>query len=43
MTPRFRQARNEVLWFPYTARRRKLIDRLYRALNARGLRNRLGL
>jgi betaine-aldehyde dehydrogenase len=43
VVPRFRQARNEVLWFPYDKGRRKLIDRVYRALNARGLRNRLGL
>jgi acyl-CoA reductase-like NAD-dependent aldehyde dehydrogenase len=43
VTPRFRTAKDEPLWYPYTARRRRLIDRVYRAVNARGLRNRLGL
>jgi len=41
--PRLPQAKSEPLWFPYNARRRGLIRRLYRFLNARGLRNRLGL
>ena len=36
-------AKSEPLWYPYTPRRRKLLNRLYRALNARGLRNRLGI
>ena len=43
VTPRLPQARNEPLWYPYSPKRRKMLNRLYRALNARGLRNRLGL
>jgi betaine-aldehyde dehydrogenase len=41
--PRLPQAKSEPIWFPYTPRRRAVIRRLYRFLNARGLRNRLGL
>ncbi len=41
--PRLPQTKSEPIWFPYNARRRGLIRRLYRFLNARGLRNRLGL
>ena len=41
--PRLPQAKSEPIWFPYSARKRGLIRRLYRFLNARGLRNRLGL
>jgi acyl-CoA reductase-like NAD-dependent aldehyde dehydrogenase len=41
--PRFRQPKREFLWFPYSPRQRGLVRRLYRLLNARGLRNRLGL
>ncbi len=40
--PRTPQAKTEPLWFPYNARKRGLIRRLYRLINARGLRNRLG-
>jgi betaine-aldehyde dehydrogenase len=43
VTPRLPTAKSEALWYPYTPRRRKLMNRLYRAVNARGLRNRLGL
>jgi acyl-CoA reductase-like NAD-dependent aldehyde dehydrogenase len=43
VSPRLPQAKSEPLWYPYTPKRRKLLNRLYRALNARGLRNRLGL
>ncbi|HEY8467311.1 MAG TPA: aldehyde dehydrogenase family protein [Solirubrobacterales bacterium] len=43
VTPRFRTAKDEPLWYPYTARRRRLLARVYRAVNARGLRNRLGI
>ncbi len=39
--PRMGQAKSEPIWFPYSARKRGLIRRLYRFLNARGLRNRL--
>jgi acyl-CoA reductase-like NAD-dependent aldehyde dehydrogenase len=40
--PRFRQPKREFLWFPYSPRQRGFVRRLYRLLNARGLRNRLG-
>jgi acyl-CoA reductase-like NAD-dependent aldehyde dehydrogenase len=43
VSPRFPTARDEPLWYPYTRRRRRTMNRLYRAVNARGLRNRLGL
>ena len=41
--PRLPQPKAEVLWFPYSPRKRRAIRRLYRFMNARGLRNRLGL
>ncbi len=41
--PRMRQPKREFLWFPYSARKRRAVRRLYRLFNARGLRNRLGL
>jgi acyl-CoA reductase-like NAD-dependent aldehyde dehydrogenase len=41
--PRMRQPKRELTWFPYSPRQRGLVRRLYRLLNARGLRNRLGL
>ena len=41
--PRMRQPKREFLWFPYSARQRGFVRRLYRLLNARGLRNRLGI
>jgi hypothetical protein len=41
--PRMRQPKREFLWFPYSARKRHAVRRLYRLFNARGLRNRLGL
>ena len=40
--PRLPPAEAELLWFPYSARQRGVVRRLYRLLNARGLRNRLG-
>jgi acyl-CoA reductase-like NAD-dependent aldehyde dehydrogenase len=43
VSPRFPTAGDEPLWYPYTRRRRRTMNRLYRAVNARGLRNRLGL
>jgi acyl-CoA reductase-like NAD-dependent aldehyde dehydrogenase len=39
--PRLPQAKSEPIWFPYNRRKRGLIRRLYRFMNARGLRNRL--
>ena len=41
--PRLPQAKTEPIWFPYSARKRGVVRRLYRFMNARGLRNRLGL
>ena len=41
--PRLPQAKSEPFWFPYNARKRGALRRLYRFINARGLRNRLGL
>ncbi len=41
--PRLPQPKREFLWFPYSPRQRGFVRRLYRLLNARGLRNRLGI
>ena len=41
--PRLPQAKSEPIWFPYSARKRGAVRRLYRFLSARGLRNRLGI
>jgi betaine-aldehyde dehydrogenase len=41
--PRLPTAKSEPVWFPYSARKRGVVRRLYTFLNARGLRNRLGL
>jgi acyl-CoA reductase-like NAD-dependent aldehyde dehydrogenase len=41
--PRVKQGKRDPLWFPYTLRRRKLVNRVNRFINARGLRRRLGL
>jgi acyl-CoA reductase-like NAD-dependent aldehyde dehydrogenase len=43
VVPRVKQGKRDPLWFPYTSARRKLVNRLNRFINARGLRNRLGL
>jgi acyl-CoA reductase-like NAD-dependent aldehyde dehydrogenase len=43
VSPRVKQGKTDPLWFPYTARKRKLISRFFRLINARGLRNRLGI
>jgi acyl-CoA reductase-like NAD-dependent aldehyde dehydrogenase len=43
VSPRFRQGKADPLWFPHSPRKRRAINRLLRLLNARGLRNRLGL
>ena len=39
--PRLPQSKSEPIWFPYSARKRGAVRRLYRFLTARGLRNRL--
>jgi acyl-CoA reductase-like NAD-dependent aldehyde dehydrogenase len=41
--PRVKQGKRDPLWFPYTSMRRKFINRANRFMNARGIRNRLGL
>jgi acyl-CoA reductase-like NAD-dependent aldehyde dehydrogenase len=41
--PRLPTTKSELLWYPYSPRKRGLIGRLYRLFNARGIRNRLGL
>jgi acyl-CoA reductase-like NAD-dependent aldehyde dehydrogenase len=41
--PRGPQTKSELLWFPYTPRKRKIVSGFYRLINARGIRNRLGL
>jgi betaine-aldehyde dehydrogenase len=43
VSPRIKQGKVDPLWFPYTPRKRRAIFRAFRLLNARGLRNRLGL
>jgi acyl-CoA reductase-like NAD-dependent aldehyde dehydrogenase len=43
VSPRLPTTKSEPLWYPYTPGRRKLLNRLYRAINARGFKNRLGL
>lgn len=43
VVPRLPLAKSEPLWYPYTPRRRRFLNRLYRLFNARGLRNRIGL
>jgi acyl-CoA reductase-like NAD-dependent aldehyde dehydrogenase len=41
--PRLPTAKSELLWYPYSPRKRAIIRRLFRLFNARGIRNRLGL
>src|SRR3954447_22021537 len=43
VSPRVKQGKTDPLWFPYTPAKRKMINRVFRFINARGLRNRLGL
>ena len=43
VSPRFPQGKADPLWFPHSRRKRTFINRLFRFVNARGLRNRLGL
>jgi acyl-CoA reductase-like NAD-dependent aldehyde dehydrogenase len=42
VSPRFRQGKRDPLWFPYKRRNRRFINGIFRFINARGLRNRLG-
>jgi betaine-aldehyde dehydrogenase len=41
--PRGPQAKSELIWFPYSPGKRRIVRGIYRLFNARGLRNRLGL
>jgi acyl-CoA reductase-like NAD-dependent aldehyde dehydrogenase len=43
VSPRFPQAKADPLWFPHSRPKRRAIVRVFRFLNARGLRNRLGI
>jgi acyl-CoA reductase-like NAD-dependent aldehyde dehydrogenase len=43
VSPRLPTPKSELIWFPYGSRKRGFVRRLFRALNARGLRRRLGL
>jgi betaine-aldehyde dehydrogenase len=43
VVPRIKQGKRDPLWFPYTSMRRTLVNRVNRFVNARGIRNRLGL
>jgi acyl-CoA reductase-like NAD-dependent aldehyde dehydrogenase len=43
VSPRFPQGRADPLWFPNSRRKRTFINGLFRFVNARGWRNRLGL
>jgi acyl-CoA reductase-like NAD-dependent aldehyde dehydrogenase len=43
VSPRVPQGKRDPLWFPHKRRERRLVNALFRFINARGLRNRLGL
>ncbi len=43
VSPKGPIAKNELTWFPYTPRKRRFVNRMFRALNARGIRRRLGI
>jgi betaine-aldehyde dehydrogenase len=43
VSPRFPQGKADPLWFPHTAGKRRMLNRVSRFFTARGLRNRLGL
>jgi acyl-CoA reductase-like NAD-dependent aldehyde dehydrogenase len=43
VVPRLKQGKRDPLWFPYTPTKRRIVNRFNRLINARGLRNRLGL
>jgi acyl-CoA reductase-like NAD-dependent aldehyde dehydrogenase len=43
VSPRFAQGKRDPLWFPYKRRERRFVNGLFRFINARGLRKRLGL
>jgi acyl-CoA reductase-like NAD-dependent aldehyde dehydrogenase len=43
VSPRFPQPGADPLWFPHSRRKRAIVSRLFRFVNARGWRNRLGI
>jgi acyl-CoA reductase-like NAD-dependent aldehyde dehydrogenase len=43
VSPRFRQGKRDPLWFPHRRGERRLLGRIVRFINSRGLRDRLGL
>jgi betaine-aldehyde dehydrogenase len=43
VSPKGPVAKSELTWFPYTPRKRGFLKRMFRFMNARGIRNRLGL
>ena len=43
ISPSIPTMKNEMTWFPYTAKRRNLLSRVFRAVNARGIKDRLGV
>ena len=43
VSPRFPQGKRDPLWFPHKRGPRRMIARVFRFFNARGLRNRLGI
>jgi acyl-CoA reductase-like NAD-dependent aldehyde dehydrogenase len=43
VSPRFKQGKRDPLWFPYSPTQRRIVNRVYRFFNARGIRKRLGL
>ena len=43
MSPRFAQGKRDPLWFPHKRSERRFINGIFRFVNARGLKNRLGL
>jgi len=43
VSPRLPQGRRDPMWFPHRARDRRIMAAVFRFINARGLRNRLGI
>ena len=43
VSPRFAQGKRDPLWFPHKRSERRLVNGIFRFINARGLKNRLGL
>src|SRR5215208_6681449 len=43
VSPRLPQGKRDPMWFPHRARDRRIVAAVFRFINARGLRNRLGI